>query len=155
MLPRGILFAELFFNSMQLASFFSGSRVEQEFGSIRNVTGYSAQFARESLIRASGRFDCTRCEWKSCNDSYGVARPPMDVDLHPLGNVVHAVGTADGKASLLSLNDDVLLVVISYLDTSSLLVFGKAYDRVAKLASDMNVRHFYCFLVSSAYRLHS
>ncbi|KLO08323.1 hypothetical protein SCHPADRAFT_944549 [Schizopora paradoxa] len=128
---------------MQLASFFSGSSVEQEGGYNHNVGEYSARVARESLIRAGELFDCKVCVWKSLNSS-----PLNDVPMLSTDDNAQSGGTATGRA-LDTINDDVLLVVISFLDTPSLLIFGSVYDRVKKLLAATNEiarREVRCFV---------
>lgn len=72
----------------------------------------------------------------------------MDVDSTPYGKAQMSVGEGNKKASFDSLNDDVLLVVIAFLDTPSLLIFGKVYDRIAKLIRETNVRQLNSYRTS-------
>lgn len=104
-----------------------------------DVSRFDGQSARKTLIEAGALFKCTKCDWKAAPASSGTAilksvdSVPMDVDI-PL------VGTGKRRTSLESLNDDVQLIVMSYLDTSSLLIYSSAYDRIVKLIKDTNVR---------------
>lgn len=120
---------------MQLASFFSGSSIEQSGGHNHNVSDYSARAARDTLIKAGSLFDCKFCDWKSRSDNSSL----KDVDMCPSWDTLPG-DDKEKRGVLNALNDDVLLVVISYLDTPSLLIFGSVYDRVKRLVTDTNVR---------------
>ncbi|KLO08324.1 hypothetical protein SCHPADRAFT_613288 [Schizopora paradoxa] len=136
---------------MQLASFFSTSVVEQSYGYVHNVDTNGAEYARESLFHSSRYFDCTRCNWKSI---VAAAEIPVSIgsDLPSLGKSskpIKPLRKNVKKANLTSLNDDILLEVIEYLDTKSLLIFAKLYERVASLVRDTNViakREMRCFV---------
>lgn len=122
------------FSSMQLYSFLSDSRIEQPFGEALMVGDIALQ-ARRSLIQAQDHFDCTKCNWRSGGGgSHRVTLPKDDV--------LPAHSGAGTKASLHSLNDDALLVLISHLDTPSLLAFSKAYYKVANLVKVTDVSCF-------------
>lgn len=118
---------------MQLSTFLSDSRIEQPYGGEEVIVGEAALKARTSLIRSGDLFDCPKCDWKSASSSHATtssinaSSPPSDT-----------VDTAS-KASLHSLSDEVLLVLISHLDTPSLLVFEKVFGKVAKLVNETNV----------------
>lgn len=137
---------------MQLASFFSTSAVEQSYGYVHSVDASGAEHARESLIHSSRYFDCTRCSWKSTIAAaeipvtIGSEVPSVEKSLKPSKLPRRKVK----RANFSLLNDDILLEVIEYLDTKSLLIFAKLYDRVARLVRDTNVRpsRFYCSLIS-------
>lgn len=123
---------------MQLSTFLSDSRIEQPFGE-EIIVGETALKARASLIRAGDRFDCLKCNWKSSSGSHGAALPKDDVPPQ-CSDANNALGE---KASLHSLNDDVLSILISHLDTPSLLVFAKIYRKVANLVKETNVRRLF------------
>ena len=63
-----------------------------------------------------------------------------EVDKNSLQYKISMIWRKGRPGSLDALNDDILLHVIRYLDTSSLLVFGSLYPRFGKLLETTNVR---------------
>ncbi len=64
------------------------------------------------------------------------------VDSNSFQYKISTVWSKGRPGSLDKLNEDVLLHIILYLDTSSLLVFGSLYRRFGKLLEGSNVRTF-------------
>ncbi|KAI4862273.1 hypothetical protein F4820DRAFT_463726 [Hypoxylon rubiginosum] len=143
--------------AIQMLSFFSSDRVEQDYGEDAiNLDTYGARKAG-----THNEYQCLKCHFgdPGYHQSRGFQHDFFDERLenhpHRLATLENATEEASSIRNIDCLPDEILLEIISRLDFNQLTNFAAAWDRISNIIRDYDIvrqRELQCFCLKKDYR---
>lgn len=144
--------------AIQLLSFFSSDKLEQDSGGIRNLGRYQSR----DQARNEPRYRCEKCRFGCGSSRRKTPAPPTSPETTKTKTPGDLAGSASSPRSpenqaspIKKLPDEVLLLILEELEFEDLTLLAQAWPRIGSMISGYNLirtRELQCFVVKKNYR---
>ncbi|KAH8903624.1 hypothetical protein BR93DRAFT_931194 [Coniochaeta sp. PMI_546] len=139
--------------AIQLLSFFSSDKLEQDWGGVRDLNHYRS--ASQDWSRAERRYRCEKCRF-GCGNSRRKASAASECSRSATATSASlSLSTEQRTSHINKLPDEVLLIILQQLEFEELTLLARAWPRIGTMITDYDLirtRELQCYVVKKDYR---